>query len=94
MKHTIKCPECDGQGTIEVQECSYPASMCCGGCTKSITCSHCEGEEVITVGLEYIDNYHEQLTEVGKLYEKIMQEMKISKADLSDLFIEYVKDLL
>jgi hypothetical protein len=39
-----QCEECEGQGYYSIgPECGYPASMCCGGCYKEVTCNTCEG---------------------------------------------------
>lgn len=47
----IECEECDGEGFIEIgPECSYPASMCCGGCYRNVQCEHCDGSGKIVVG--------------------------------------------
>ena len=36
------CPDCDGEGFVEVQAvCHKPASDCCGGCTEMVDCE-CE----------------------------------------------------
>jgi hypothetical protein len=43
---TIKldCPECGGEGRIEVGPiCGKPASMCCGGCYETHECEECDG---------------------------------------------------
>jgi len=47
----ITCPECNGEGFNEWgPECSKPASMCCGGCYKTIECDKCSsGEASITL---------------------------------------------
>lgn len=40
----IECDECDGVGTVDVQqECGRVASMCCGGCFETIECNECDG---------------------------------------------------
>lgn len=40
----MRCEECDGDGYIEIgPECMKPASMCCGGCTKTVECEQCNG---------------------------------------------------
>lgn len=39
----IDCDVCDGEGYIEILECGYSASMCCGGCYKPRSCEDCEG---------------------------------------------------
>ena len=39
-----ECEECDGTGMVEIfQDCDLPASMCCGGCTKTVECEQCNG---------------------------------------------------
>lgn len=44
----IDCPDCDGEGSVEVgPECNRPASQCCGGCYKDAQCGTCEGEKQI-----------------------------------------------
>lgn len=41
----VVCAECDGEGGYYVgPECSYPPSMCCGGCYKPVECSVCGGK--------------------------------------------------
>jgi hypothetical protein len=40
------CGECYGEGSVEVMvRCGKPASSCCGGCTKVISCPSCMGGE-------------------------------------------------
>ena len=40
----VDCEECDGEGTIDaLYDCGMVASMCCGGCTKTIECEACYG---------------------------------------------------
>ena len=46
---TKECVECEGEGTIEIyQECTQPASMCCGGCSRTMRCEECNGTGRIT----------------------------------------------
>jgi hypothetical protein len=52
----VLCEECEGEGTISIgPECSYPASMCCGGCYEDVDCKECDG-----VGFHYIEVEEEE----------------------------------
>jgi hypothetical protein len=43
--HKVECNECNGDGVVLVgPSCSYPASMCCGGCYKELDCTACAGK--------------------------------------------------
>lgn len=47
------CEHCEGEGTISIgPKCSYPASMCCGGCYEDIECDECNGSGFIYVEVE------------------------------------------
>jgi hypothetical protein len=40
----VECPECCGDGLVEVlKACSRRISDCCGGCTKLVECETCGG---------------------------------------------------
>ena len=54
-----KCDWCDGNTYVEVEDCHAPASMCCGGCTKSVECDECEGSGEMTKNeyTFYIEEY-------------------------------------
>lgn len=46
---TRTCTECEGEGSIEIgPDCLMPASMCCGGCYKTVQCDECNGTGSIT----------------------------------------------
>jgi hypothetical protein len=36
------CVTCLDEGTIETLDCTKPASICCGGCYKTIPCPDCK----------------------------------------------------
>lgn len=38
-----ECPQCDGTGKVDVIDCGFSASYCCGGCTKEEECDQCDG---------------------------------------------------
>lgn len=40
----MECKECFGYGKYDVgPDCDLPASMCCGGCYKTVECKKCNG---------------------------------------------------
>jgi hypothetical protein len=39
----MKCPNCEGDGTVEVMNCHDYSNECCGGCYKEIMCDDCQG---------------------------------------------------
>jgi len=52
-----QCEDCDGEGTVSVgPNCSYPASMCCGGCYDEEDCDTCNGSgEVEDTDIDLFD---------------------------------------
>jgi hypothetical protein len=49
----VECKICYGDGFEEVSgDCSYPASMCCGGCVKTYKCEECDGLGYVYEDLE------------------------------------------
>lgn len=45
----VLCYECGGEGTQEVSDCINPSSECCGGCTRDISCSECDGSKMTDI---------------------------------------------
>lgn len=40
----VECDECCGCGSYDIgPECTMPASMCCGGCYRTVECDECNG---------------------------------------------------
>ena len=79
----VTCPDCE-DGYVEVREnCSLPASMCCGGCTKIEVCETCEGSAEIDI----IDNVGIEVNEIRKM----VQDLRIS---LNNLDIDNVEDTI
>lgn len=53
----IECSNCSGEGFEEVIECSFPASMCCGGCVKDYKCEECDGVGYVYIDEDELDEY-------------------------------------
>lgn len=58
MNIRLDCPECGGEGKVEVgPTCYKPMSMCCGGCYETHECEECGGDGYKDVAASDIDLY-------------------------------------
>jgi hypothetical protein len=57
----VNCNICEDGVILVGPSCSYPASMCCGGCYQEISCDHCGGSGKITA--EFSNEYLQEIIE-------------------------------
>lgn len=86
----MECKECFGSGYYDVgPSCDKPASMCCGGCYKTVECETCNGTGEIDMDVPVLKEIHEMwqktddkefnrwfATNINRLSKELMDKFK------------------